>query len=428
MAKRLIVLAVELMVGTIAQGVFNYWWSPVFCIKRFWHWYHDVLIAPDGYDYHHRVKVTRWVQYGALAAEECTVYEPAHLPPHERKGVVLNVHGGGFICTVDEQYFHSMTFLVRQGHTVIGVNYPMSPLNRFPTAVLSVLKAAKLAEERYLAHSAGKDFFLLGDSAGGNLVLLAGAAMACPDALLRQLRALGITRQSPRAAAAAGGQLLTAERWLAGATFPAVSGIVSVYGMLSRANCEDDPRLPWARRADKFCLRFAWHCFTGWAYDDGRGPAMPPDFGALVGALSSEGHDAFPPVFLCVGDKDFLCQDSVSVAGQMQAGGLRAELKVYPGADHAFVGFPCDWQWPMMHWDASICIECVTDIMLFVSRHSADAGKFEAFTGPGTFQKEEKWPLLMFMAAVGIAMIPILCVLTPLCGAGVVWWLVMGAL
>jgi acetyl esterase/lipase len=54
-------------------------------------------------------------------AGQYNVLEPKHVPIPKRRGIVFNIHGGGFMCSQDEDYYPSVSFLARLGYTVIGV-------------------------------------------------------------------------------------------------------------------------------------------------------------------------------------------------------------------------------------------------------------------------------------------------------------------
>jgi acetyl esterase/lipase len=115
-------------------------------------------------------------------AGQYNVLEPKHIPIPKRRGIVFNIHGGGFMCSQDEDYYPALSFLARLGYTVIGVDYPLSPQSRFPDALVAVLQAIHHATMTFLP-SQDMECFVLGDSAGANLALLAALLISNDKAL-----------------------------------------------------------------------------------------------------------------------------------------------------------------------------------------------------------------------------------------------------
>ncbi len=101
----------------------------------------------------------------------CRVYRPAGAA--DRPGVVVHLHGGGFVFHDVEVHDAAARRLAnRSGLTVVSVDYRLAPEHPFPAAPDDV--------DRVLAHLAASSdawtegpTFLHGDSAGGNLALVA---------------------------------------------------------------------------------------------------------------------------------------------------------------------------------------------------------------------------------------------------------------
>ncbi|GAB6983697.1 alpha/beta hydrolase [Nocardioides pyridinolyticus] len=96
---------------------------------------------------------------------------PARLytPAGARPGVVVHAHGGGFVFNDVAVHDASARRLAnRTGRQVLSVEYRLPPEHRFPAAIDDVSTASAWAE-RTLAGP----LFAHGDSAGGNLALVA---------------------------------------------------------------------------------------------------------------------------------------------------------------------------------------------------------------------------------------------------------------
>lgn len=84
----------------------------------------------------------------------------------EPKRVILYVHGGGFVYAGNQVHMHMLSVLSRLAEsTVYAVDYSISPEYKFPIARDEVIKVFKQL------HKEHSEVFMVGDSAGGNLVL-----------------------------------------------------------------------------------------------------------------------------------------------------------------------------------------------------------------------------------------------------------------
>lgn len=90
-------------------------------------------------------------------------------PVDARPGVVLHVHGGGFVFhDVDVHDGGARRLANRTGLTVVSVDYRRPPEHRFPAAPDDVSTVVG-----WLGGSHSAPYFAHGDSAGGNLALVA---------------------------------------------------------------------------------------------------------------------------------------------------------------------------------------------------------------------------------------------------------------
>ncbi|CAK4694964.1 hypothetical protein LEN26_007419 [Aphanomyces euteiches] len=96
---------------------------------------------------------------------------------------VLYFHGGGFVWCQASTYAHGIAGIqsfAKSQHkktlAVLGLEYKLAPEAKFPSQLHEALAAYE-----YLTARSSKPIFLLGDSAGGNLVLSLLLALKQPD-------------------------------------------------------------------------------------------------------------------------------------------------------------------------------------------------------------------------------------------------------
>ena len=311
------------------------------------------------------------------------------------KGFVVYVHGGGFACTNFFHYRQSVTFLVRAGFTVLGVDYPQAPTAAFPVPQLSILRAVRAACGHFPAMAEGEGIHLLGDSAGGNLVLQAAMALSDTETwnavvALETKKQRGPTKE-PRLSS-----------W---AARPSVRGVCSIYGMMDREDSVEKAALPVA-----LGLRFLWRAHAGgyafppsppppcvstsecedrrhvhegierWEEEGLFQPAFAESLRHLLsrrdGGNNNDNNDNndddtrladdafyFPRCLLCCGSNDFLLPSSHLVRARLQRLGCAVALRIYPGG-HAFFGLPPGWTFGTCFSNSVPCAEAVLDFML----------------------------------------------------------------
>jgi acetyl esterase len=111
------------------------------------------------------------------------LYRPEGAAP----GVVVHVHGGGFVLNDVEVHDALARALAnRSGHAVLSVDYRRPPEHRFPAAPDDVSTVLAWLEREGTAHGLEGPVAAHGDSAGGNLALV--AALRHPG----RLRALAL--------------------------------------------------------------------------------------------------------------------------------------------------------------------------------------------------------------------------------------------
>lgn len=242
------------------------------------------VIAPDA----PRGVVRRRMTLGGLSTDR---HEPRRGPG---RGVVLYLHGGGFVMGSSRTHRGISGRLAREvGAAVYTVDYRLAPEHPYPCA----LEDAAAAYRALLAEGvAPSRIAVAGDSAGGNLAF----------ALMLKLKGEG----TPLPAAVVG-----------------LSPFVDMTGSGASmtANASLDPFLDVVRLPD----------VVG-AYAPGLDPLDPllsPLFGDLEG---------LPPSLIQCGGDEILLDDARRMHGALLAAGVASELEVWPRMPHvwqAFAGF-----------------------------------------------------------------------------------------
>lgn len=110
-----------------------------------------------------------------------------HRPDGARPGVVVHLHGGGFVFHDNDVHDGLARRLAnRSGHAVVSVDYRRPPEHRFPAAPDDVSTVLAWLEREGDGHGLVGPVAAHGDSAGGNLALV--AALRHPG----RLRALAL--------------------------------------------------------------------------------------------------------------------------------------------------------------------------------------------------------------------------------------------
>ena len=95
---------------------------------------------------------------------------------------IVSIHGGGYVYGTKEVYRRYCMDLARRGFTVVNFNYRLAPESKFPTPLEdtnAVLTYLVEHAEKY--HIDPQRIFLVGDSAGGQLVSHYGAIWSNPE-------------------------------------------------------------------------------------------------------------------------------------------------------------------------------------------------------------------------------------------------------
>ncbi len=219
-------------------------------------------------------------------------------PNEPPRGIVVDIHGGGWTIMrpIHDDLLNGQ--LARSGFAVLSVDYRYAPENPFQAVIddCETALAWALAEgERTFGVS---DVLLHGDSAGAHLSV--AAALRC------------------RAS---------------GQDFERLKGLVLFFG------CYDLSATPSVRAATRETLvlygpslaAFLERITGGLSDAARRAPSISPLYANLAG---------LPPALLIVGTMDPLIDDSTMLADKLRAQGVNTELLIIPDAPHGFNRFP----------------------------------------------------------------------------------------
>jgi acetyl esterase len=209
----------------------------------------------------------------------CRLYTPADA----RAGLILHLHGGGFVFNdVEVHDAVSRRFANRARRAVLSVDYRRPPEHRFPAAVQDVDTVLGWLER---GEPGRRPLFVHGDSAGGNLAL--GAALRHPGAF---------------------------------------DAVVLIYPFLDPAQDFASYRTA----ADGFDPEEAAWYWTQYAADpdDLRHPDLAP--------LHSDALHTLPPTLVVTAEHDPLRDEGEELARRLDAAGVEVTATRYLGQTHGF--------------------------------------------------------------------------------------------
>ncbi|HZJ04771.1 MAG TPA: alpha/beta hydrolase [Nocardioidaceae bacterium] len=241
----------------------------------------------------------------------CRLYRPGVVTSSTQAGVIFFLHGGGFVFgDLDTHDAQSRRIANRTGCAVFAVYYRRPPEHRFPAAPDDVDTA--LAWLMVNGPDAGLDTtraVSLGDSAGGNLALV--AALRNPDVF---------------------------------------AATVLVYPFL-------DPQAGFASYRDENNGLTAGEAAWYWKqYARSSADLASPD----LAPLASVGLGTLPPTLVLAAEHDILFGEDEELARRIANAGASVELSTYPGMIHGF------WSNPALFDDAE---KSYAEVTAFLRRH-----------------------------------------------------------
>jgi acetyl esterase/lipase/NRPS condensation-like uncharacterized protein len=204
-----------------------------------------------------------------------------------RQGVILYLHGGGYVCGgLEYAKGFAATLAVRTGTRVFCAGYRLAPEHPFPAALEDALESYRyLLEKGYT----GNHITLCGESAGGGLCY----------SLCRKLRELELPLP---------GGILAISPWTD----------LTASGASYESNREKDPSL------SRELLDFFAGCFT----TDPTDPLVSPLLGDQTG---------MPPSLLFAGGDEILLDDARLMHQKLTDAGCKSQLVLRPDRWHAYV-------------------------------------------------------------------------------------------
>lgn len=269
------------------------------------HWFLKLMVRPrlkaDMDVVAERRKLENLGQFGKALPAELTITETAYSGvntsllklPKTRDLKVLYLHGGGFVWDLRSTYIHYTAQLCEPLNCeVILPWYRLAPEHPYPAALNDCFDVY----QQLLAEGATpSNIALIGDSAGGNLVL--STLMRIREAKL---------------------------------SMPACAVLISPVTDL--AECSSSWILNgWSGRdpifSEKTFPLLRHYCGNGSSFD----PLLSPYYGEFYG---------LPPLLFFAGERESLLDDSISIVKRARAAGTSAQVQVWKGMPHVF---------PMMH-------------------------------------------------------------------------------
>lgn len=217
-------------------------------------------------------------------------------PPTPPKGVYLHLHGGGWcLGSARENDGLNHRFVERTGFAVVSVEYRLAPEEPWPRGPDDCEAAALWLMREGPARFGTDRFAIGGESAGANLSIAVLLRLRDKHDLT-PFRAANLT-----AGAYDLGLTPSARQW------------------------GDEPLVLNTRDIN---------VFVGHYLREGGDIALP-DISPLQADLRG-----LPPALFTIGTRDALLDDTLFMAPRWLAAGNPAEIAVYPGGCHVFIGFP----------------------------------------------------------------------------------------
>ena len=282
-------------------------------------WLKDIKathISQDSLPVMRNVAQSEYYTFGDRKLRETVqALQPFRLVPNQEIKHILYVHGGGFIAANAKLLMPSITPVVREGYTIWCTNYPLSPWNKFPTAVTSVLACLQWLKREHGIEQVA----LIGDSAGGALATSAAAFATNPHLFKELWGTPGVSKALRQKD-----------------TFPEISGVVSLYGVLDKESWKsvNKPSAAVLSALENELSSFGLD-FCVWAY---RNKSHPLDKNTFVCEMVPR-LKTYPKTLLICGDQDVLVHSSRACEKALRKHGFQCHLSVYK-ARHAFVGLP----------------------------------------------------------------------------------------
>ena len=255
----------------------------------------------DSKPFNHMINLKRGIKYGMEKYEYIDILTPTEGKVNDIP--IIYLHGGGWVCVKNEHLIHSLAALSRAGNCIYVVEYPKSPENTFPSALISVLKACNFLKK----NKGYKKISFMGDSAGGNLATLAAA-------ILTNNELMKIFQNDLK------DKVLYSE-------MPDIDRIVSIYGILDYQS--------WKNTWTSFILYFCYSCYLPKSIRKNYKITSLCD-------IDYKYLNNYPETLLICGKQDGLLYSSRLAKKRLTKANCQCKLLEYPGV-HGFYGIPIQW-------------------------------------------------------------------------------------
>ena len=211
--------------------------------------------------------------------------------------VYLHIHGGGFcLGSADGQDLELEKLSNEMNCTAISVDYRLAPEHPYPAAANDCETVALWLIEN-LVYEYGVDKIVVGgESAGAHLCLTTILRLKSKN-LHRSIKALNL-----------------------------VFGTYNASPLPSEVNLNNENLLLSSEMMKKFEDSYLQN------NEDKTNPDVSPMFGNF---------SDMPPAIFTIGTRDLLLDHTLLMHSRWIAYGNKAEIIIVPGADHAFIAFPC---------------------------------------------------------------------------------------
>lgn len=211
------------------------------------------------------------------------------------KGIVFYIHGGGFTTgSARERRTITQYIVSKCGYDCISINYRLAPENKWPAALDDCVRAY----EKILEKHDSKDIVLMGESAGGTLVLSLGL----------KIKEMGL--DMPKAIVSFSPCTDQYE------DLPSHKGNIRTDYMLKDAVSRGLHLVLFDHEPDENEL---------------KDPYLSPYYGD---------YEGLPPIFLAVSDSETLLDDSIVLYNKLLNEGHNVKLSVGHDLIHAYPMFP----------------------------------------------------------------------------------------
>lgn len=212
---------------------------------------------------------------------------------YSEEKIILYIHGGGFVGgTAKGRRFFTQSLVLRTGFNVISIDYHLAPCHPFPAAPEDCFVAYRELEKRYGGHNIA----LVGDSAGGNLVL--SVVLQAKDH-----------------------------------SIPLPACVVSI-----------SPTVQYDQEFASYKENLSSDCMISNLCEEMRDMYFQSDDLSILrnpyGAPLYGDFHGFPPTLVIASDSEVLRDDSVEVCSAMRNAGCDCKLSLYPNMMHAFPILP----------------------------------------------------------------------------------------